>query len=841
MKFTHSALALLIASTAAAGDAALAKAIADAGLPGGTAAFVGVRDAEAMAALTARGTWLAQALVADGAAADALRGELAGTGAFPLADAQWTPDARVLPYPDRLCMLVVADDGAAPAAELDRITAFGGMRLIRSGGAWKAERKPFSPQADEWTHAFHSAAKLPVSGDLLVGPATGVAWIGGHSSVLNISLRIDDGRVFAIHDQPERKVPGWVRGQVLQARDAASGVLLWQRPLKFNAPEYAGAYRETGNWFTAHGGRVYLFTENDGPLVALDGATGKELLRFAEAGRLKPGTPSGKSKVAIPEGLSHAAVLARDDGLILGMDDAVWRLDPATGAVRWKAEPKDGARINSALWIGDDVIWLESVGGTTRSLVCAAAADGKPRWRNDTVDTGPGGLIIGPDDAYIPVQFGRGSFKGPSEKGDDVGTWQGKASAIQLYRRKDGSAVWKKGSIHPARFSGWMWQGKYWMQGASDRLTAYEPESYKRGDSTRWLPKGVGCPVCVFTPKWLVRGIQLTPFSDLDRVLGTQGFRTGCESPTLPAYGRLHVTNSECGCGWFIGGGIITAWPAPAVQPVADAQRRRSDGAVRLTQAPKTPSGPAWDDGFSGIDVSQRRPGKGTAKMDPAEVKKITSDLPDGWYAGAETAPVEANGVSVVSVIHAQRLEGRRGAAVAWSLLLGGRVTTAPLLLNGTLYAGATDGWVYAIDPATGGLKWRHQVAPAARQHVVFGRVESAWPIIGVAAHQGRIVAVAGRANTMDDGLWFAGLSADGARAFAFRAIQHVADMKGSVSSKANKDEVPYANLRGLVVNAPPRVIGDDLYLMGSLRFDLKNPKDVVVNADVRYDPAKLP
>lgn len=54
--------------------------------------------------------------------------------------------------------------------------------------------------------------------------------------------------------------------------------------------------------------------------------------------------------------------------------------------------------------------------------------------------------------------------------------------------------------------------------------------------------------------------------------------------------------------------------------------------------------------------------------------------------------------------------------APAWIFSTGDAVTVTPTVVNGTVYAGSWDGWFYAVDLATGKLRWKYQLQA---QHAV--------------------------------------------------------------------------------------------------------------------------
>ena len=74
----------------------------------------------------------------------------------------------------------------------------------------------------------------------------------------------------------------------------------------------------------------------------------------------------------------------------------------------------------------------------------------------------------------------------------------------------------------------------------------------------------------------------------------------------------------------------------------------------------------------------------------------------------------------------------------AWSYPTGGKIFAAPTFWNGRLYAGSSDGYVYAIDAETGALLWRFRAAPQERNLMVYGHLSSTWPVnTGILVNEG--------------------------------------------------------------------------------------------------------
>src|SRR5262245_16117723 len=48
-----------------------------------------------------------------------------------------------------------------------------------------------------------------------------------------------------------------------------------------------------------------------------------------------------------------------------------------------------------------------------------------------------------------------------------------------------------------------------------------------------------------------------------------------------------------------------------------------------------------------------------------------------------------------------------RLGAIAWTFQTGGPVRSSPVVADGSLFVGSHDGHLYALDPASGRLRWR--------------------------------------------------------------------------------------------------------------------------------------
>ena len=83
-----------------------------------------------------------------------------------------------------------------------------------------------------------------------------------------------------------------------------------------------------------------------------------------------------------------------------------------------------------------------------------------------------------------------------------------------------------------------------------------------------------------------------------------------------------------------------------------------------------------------------------------------------------------------------------------WKAYTGGAIYVSPAIEDGRLFVGSGDGRVYAFEAATGRPLWRFRAAPADRWISVYGKLMSTWPVSGgVVVDKGTVYAAAGIAH----------------------------------------------------------------------------------------------
>ncbi len=714
------------------------------GVGGGLAVVVGPKDATTLGELANDG-FLVHALVADEPTLAAIRADLTGAGLDGYASAMvWTDEAR-LPYADRLVSLLVAAEGVELPGREEL------MRVVHPGGAifagGKAETMPADPQLGNWRHFDGDTVGSHMSDDQRVQPPTQVQWIAyeqnaqtgrnpaGYEPAYN--LRASDGEILNLIHDPLRQVRSG-RGQPvdaarLTARDGFNGVMLWTRPLEIRAGR---GIPRTGLVLTD---RLAYAYGGDGFINVFDRSTGELQTVWKDAfpadtpGRVGGWPGSEKELRQLRVGDKLAVTCRYED--VLG-------LDPATGEKRWSWNSGDENNMICALSLDEEAnrVYLAVHDGgqfsdeglesrprklydmqtrwpraVARSVHALDATTGKEIWRNDDVAGSPVGQLIPAGDRL--VAYGSHAISG--------------LFAISL---ADGKLLWKKSPVADKHFYSLMVRDDSILAHHSHLIADFSLATGERGDDLQRTGFNSRCVRMSGTDDYIFFGLGFTMNRDGGgRFLAVA--RPGCAQAMIPANGLLYANANACNCISQLRGTVaLTA--EPPITPLAEATTLEKGGRA--------------------------------ATALPAARQELPSPLAVDWTSGdwmrqfavepEALAPVTAGGIDYVALPHRHRLEARQGGELRWAFTADARITGQPLVENGRIYFGATDGWVYCLDAATGAQQWRRLLAPQHRLMVCDGQVQSTWPVFNVVLFDGEVCASAGLHSSLDGGIVVAGL-----------------------------------------------------------------------------------
>jgi len=699
---------------------------------GGLAIHLGCSEVDLLEAFALDPRFVVQGLARDEGTAQRLRAALESRDLYGKATVNVLEGQR-LPYNDDLVRTLIVDDAlGVPQAELLRVLCPGGVLARRTGAGWSTETKPWPDEFDEWTHVRHGADGNVVSQDRAVGSPTNVRWIADSPSTSSLSQKVvivsAAGRLLSVIGE---------RKPVLYARDAFSGVLLWERPYNVTLKNYPHKAYWNRPALIAVGDHIYI---QGG---ALDAATGEPAFQFE-------GDPM----------LCAAGVL---------ITSRMQALDADTGTLLW-AHPEPA----EAVVVGGERVFLVEgewpVGGGAVDLVCLDLKSGSEVWRRTFLapetDAKPSRY-----DGYAPNTTPNGLLAGMVHH-RGVLALEVSRTYIHLFSAADGhhlrSHRYKNWSPYAAGLRALMIDGRLWlpveMEGESfdygETIHAYDLES---GELTKTLklstPIRQRCRPPLASESFMyLGGLNAVDLEDgVSRPMPIA--RSACGIGVLPANGLVYVPPTHCRCYSMIGGYLALESRVRMGAPLAAANA--SDHLRR---------GPAYG------DVPERDPaglpperGWPTFRQDPMRRAHVESDLfeqpqllwtrriPGGQRVGAPVIDGTTLFVTDVERHCVQALDTRTGEP-QWTFFADGPILGPPTIVGGLCLFGCRDGWIYALRSADGVLVWRNLAAPEERVIVAAGHLESVWPALATGdVPHGVVCAVAGPHNMAEAGIVVSG------------------------------------------------------------------------------------
>ena len=768
------AAALTALPVFAAGDA---KSTLDtAGVTGGLVVHLGCGDGKLTAALRADDGFLVQGLDAGEQNVAKAREHIRSQGLYgPVTAEPWA--GRALPYIDNLVNLVVSENADAPMDEVLRVLRPGGVALI--GG--RKTVKPRPADIDEWTHYLHGPDNNAVARDRVVAIPHHIQWVGGpkwarhHNHLSSMSAMVSaGGRMFAIVD--EAPVASMVKRAkwALVARDAFNGVVLWKKAIgpweKMLRPFRSGP-TELSRRLVAVGDRVYVTLGYGKAVVALDAATGQTVRTYDRTrGAVEIIHDDGVLYIAVGAAGEQPDGTARRSGSAPSpQSDRLVAIDAETGRPLWsKADGDTRPLMPTTLCAAGGRAFFQS----PSDLICLDAKSGREQWRtaravlrNRRSWSAP--TLVAHQDVVLSADCAAPAGEtGPVKWTVTPGPKRGDEGAGELiaFSATDGRELWRcpaaQGYTSPVDLfvaDGLVWVAANPNASDVDFTVGRDP---KTGQVKRRLDTAVAfdaahhhrCYRNKATDRFILLGRTGVEFIGLGGETPQRHYwiRGGCQYGVLPANGLLTLPPHSCGC--YIQSKLSGFWAlAPARSSAPDA-------------GPRLNKGPAY--GKANPQSTIRNPHSNhwpTYRHDPGRTGRTDSPVPAGvkpaWeteIGGRLSGLVVADQVVLVSAIDAHTIHAMDASSgkQLWRRTVGGWVDSPPTVHEERAIFGSADGFVYCLRLADGELVWRFRAAPADRQTVAFGQLESVWPVTGsVLVREGVVYCTAGRTSYLDGGM----------------------------------------------------------------------------------------
>ena len=742
---------LFQASTVA--SEAIAKTILDTvaketGRTNGFCVDLGCGDGSLSAALVKQSEFYVHALQSDPQAYSTCRSTLETTEVYGERCSVQTYDHKRLPYPDHCANLIVRGDffangvGVVPAKEVLRVLQPGGLaylgqpsgtkgkalteehlqawlkdagphelKVIKENGIWFNLSRPRPKGMGDWSHGLRAtpANSRAIEDDLVKAPFH-TAWIGGPRKFTKFGLICaSEGRFILRHGgitHTGRWKPSKTPNTIV-AYDGWNATKLWSAQLP--EPNGRGLIAACG----------VVLAKNGDLLTCLDGATGKALWS------LKPDSVAS-------EFLGWAHVACEDNVVVTSLltekpapgakkrqyAKVLAGLDTKTGANKWLI--RSDANIQS-IAIGEGRLYFT----TSTKIRSYQLTDGKEVW--STAHKPKRGLRYHGGKVFLD----NGVFDAKTGKLLERKTPRG----FRVGQHLVGGGI---GGVH----------AKNTETGEKVKVEApVDPFSPKTG-----IPKGGLYGRCIpstASTHCYFFSYSGTVIADLvnGTLFPTESFRANCRTGVIAANGMVYNSPSGCGCTFVIRGGA-------ALVPV---DKALYEGLPESNPPPQLEKGPAFGQTISVEGINHDWPAfRGTPARDCTSPAKLAFPLKKKWLTKVKvglTSPIVAGQFVVMSsnqheVIALHADSGQH----AWRLPLGGAIHAPPTYLNGRVYVGCQDGWMYCVRADNGHLIWRFRGAPHDRKVLVHGKPESVWPIAGgVIAEQdeqgGKIWFYAGRCS----------------------------------------------------------------------------------------------
>jgi len=262
-----------------------------------------------------------------------------------------------------------------------------------------------------------------------------------------------------------------------------------------------------------------------------------------------------------------------------------------------------------------------------------------------------------------------------------------------------------------------------------------------------------GCPDAFFCrgqPEGVTRYDRKTK-----EIIFNGAMRPSCNDGVIPANGLLYIGPWLCDCNLSLMGAmaLCSAGNFQFDHEATEAERlERGEGDLSKVARFEI-SSKDWPV-YRGNNAHSA---SSAARVAKKPVKRWELESPNGI---TPTVPTAAGGLVFLGGDDGKvRAIAADTGKTRWSFLTAGPIRVPPTIWSGRAYVGSGDGYVYCLEAATGRLLWRFRAAPVERRIMVYGRLCSNWPVnTGVLVENGIAYVGAGLIDT--DGTYVYALDA---------------------------------------------------------------------------------
>ena len=631
-------------------------------------------------------------------------------------------------------------------------------------GLWVVFGRPAIAGADDWTHWFHGPDNNPLSADKAFDGVPQIAWMAKPYRLPRMVSRVESqGRIYYVtggnpHWSEWDETLTW---QIF-AYNAFNGRLLWNQP-------WPDGQRTNSSVIIADGDTLLAV---EGAFVKrLDGATGKELGRFAPAG-----ASAGQIKwmalidgllavhIGPPELVDKKAKPLSSTKENPGYGSILMACDPATGKQVWRHDaPKPLSCQQIAAAAGHLYFCIPGAGVT-----CLDTKTGKQVWTNatpevvDQLEKDNGGILGG-------ILWKERSGLVCTAEAVYAGFFD--SPALVVLSAKDGKVLWskaqsKRSAEEEERYLAAGHKGtrvitllrgnQLIVRSGLGNSHFFNALTGVEGSEDKITTFGAGCGAMTGSAKYLIGQVG-GPLYDFDKHqnLPIINSKTACAIGQFVAQGQLYAASYDCFCDWTPGfSSLAPAGNLDYKRPPNVAEQLLS-GAGNLQQVVPLPTdardwsthrGNAAHTGCIATEAPTAAP-KLLWTYTNAAPFSIPKRIPFSEETEQKlTEPVTAGGLVFFgsSDGRVQCLSATDGTP-KWTYWTEAGVFAAPTVVQGRLYVGSADGRIYALEAATGRLLWRFRPGPSDRSVLIFGHLQSPWPVnSGVLVANGVAYAAAG-------------------------------------------------------------------------------------------------